>query len=634
MAAPPPHVAILGGGVAGMSAAHELAERGLRVTVYEKNPALPGGKARSVPVPGSAVGGRGPLPGEHGFRFFPGFYRHVTDTMRRIPFAGNERGVLDNLVPVDRIMLARMGKAPVVTLARFPRSLDDVRVLIAALFESDLELEPGERDFFASRLWQIMTSCQDRRFGEYERVGWWQFVDAERRSPAYQAVLGEGLTRTLVAAKAREASTKTGGDILVQLLATMADPGTHVDRVLNAPTNEAWLTPWLDHLRALGVDYRLGHALERFECDADRVVGAWVRDDRGALTRVTADVYVAAVPVEVAARALRTEFEAVHGTADEGEVRRMTRSIQRGHPAPDLSRSRDGSGVAPTVLTLDPSLASVLELAHSVAWMNGLQIYLDERVDVNAGHVIYADSPWALTSISQPQFWRDYDLSAVGDGRVRDVLSVDISDWDRPGVLSGRPAREAETKEEIFRDVWEQLKRSVNVGGRTLLRDDQLNGSCPWYLDGSIEFLHHPELLLEPQAFLGAGSRAGLSNAEPLLVNEVHTWTLRPDAHTAIPNLFLASDYVRTNTDLATMEGANEAARRAVNGVLEATGSRAPACDVWPMHEPLVLALLRQADRRRYARGLPWRDPLRGWRRLAHPALTAVADWRGRHAVP
>ena len=53
-------------------------------------------------------------------------------------------------------------------------------------------------------------------------------------------------------------------------------------------------------------------------------------------------------------------------------------------------------------------------------------------------------------------------------------------------------------------------------------------------------------------------------------MNLVGSWALRPEATTAIPNLFLASDYVRTHTDLATMEGANEAARRAVNGLLDA----------------------------------------------------------------
>src|SRR3954452_16510152 len=88
-------VAVLGGEMAGLKAAHELAERGFDVTVYERN-AL-GGKARSIGVPHTAGGGRRNLPGEHGFRFFPGFYHHVPDTMRRIPFAGNANGVWDNL---------------------------------------------------------------------------------------------------------------------------------------------------------------------------------------------------------------------------------------------------------------------------------------------------------------------------------------------------------------------------------------------------------------------------------------------------------------------------------------------------------------------------------------------------------
>ena len=62
--------------------------------------------------------GRGPLPGEHGFRFFPG------------------------------------------------------------LSHTDPGLEPGEREHFADRVWQLMTSCRERRIAEYERVGWWQFGGA------------------------------------------------------------------------------------------------------------------------------------------------------------------------------------------------------------------------------------------------------------------------------------------------------------------------------------------------------------------------------------------------------------------------------------------------------------------------
>lgn len=59
----------------GLSTAQELAERGFEVGVHEARKEF-GGKARSIPAPDSASEGRKPLPGEHGFRFFPGFYRY------------------------------------------------------------------------------------------------------------------------------------------------------------------------------------------------------------------------------------------------------------------------------------------------------------------------------------------------------------------------------------------------------------------------------------------------------------------------------------------------------------------------------------------------------------------------------
>ena len=56
------------------------------------------------------------------------------------------------------------------------------------------------------------------------------------------------------------------------------------------------------------------------------------------------------------------------------------------------------------------------------------------------------------------------------------------------------------------------------------------------------------------------------------------------------------------------MEGANEAARRAVNAILERSGSDRPRCGVWNLHEPDALAPFRAYDRARYRAGLPWDD--------------------------
>ena len=135
------------------------------------------------------------------------------------------------------------------------------------------------------------------------------------------------------------------------------------------------------------------------------------------------------------------------------------------------------------------------------------------------------------------------------------------------------------------------MKRSLNVDGQEVLRDEDLHY---WFLD--------PDITIDPK------DPGRMTDVEPLLVNRVNTWRLRPDAGTQIPNFLLASDYVRTNTDLATMEGANEAARWAVNAILDRSGSDAPRCQIWDLHEPDVLEPLRAYDKARYHAGLPWDD--------------------------
>jgi hypothetical protein len=193
----------------------------------------------------------------------------------------------------------------------------------------------------------------------------------------------------------------------------------------------------------------------------------------------------------------------------------------------------------------------------------------------------------ALTAVSQRQFWDAIDFARWGDGKTRGILSVDISQWDTPGS-NGKAAIDC-TRKEIADETWAQLKRSLNVGSAEILRDEDLHF---WFLD--------PDIVDDPS------DPARRGDVEPLLVNNANTWRLRPDAATAIPNFVLASDYVRTYTDLATMEGANEAARRAVNAILERSRSQQPRCQLWNLHEPDALAPFRAYDRARYQAGLPW----------------------------
>jgi 15-cis-phytoene desaturase len=530
-------VAVLGGGVGGLSAAHELVERGFQVSVFESKNQL-GGKARSLTVPNTGTGGRSDLPGEHGFRFFPAFYRHLPDTMMRIPTGGGA-SVFNNLVHATRILVARAGMPSVVLDARVPQSVEEWSLTFRDAL-TGIGVPDDEVLFFIDRLFALLTSCPERRIAEYETIPWWTFIDAGNHSLAYQTLLGKGLTRSLVAVRAQEGSTRTVGYILLQLLFGLLTYGGF-DRLLNGPTNDVWLTPWISYLRQRGVVFETGIVIKAFRSTGGQIQS--VIADRGGVTQeIKADYYVSALPVEA-----------------------MT-------PLIDDSLKAQA-----------PSLANLGKIR--TAWMNGIQFYLAQDVPLEFGHTLYADSPWALTSISQRQFWKENTLAGFGDGRTGGILSVDVSDWETAGVLYGKSAMQC-SAEEIKNEVWQQIKLHVNVAGAEVIRDENL---LTWFLDPDIQFPN-------PTA---------ATNLEPLMINTSGSLQFRPDASTEISNLFLASDYVKTFTDLACMEAANEAARRAVNALLIRTGSAATPCSVWPFMEPDFFAPLIEYDRLRFRLGLP-----------------------------
>ena len=541
---------MLGGGVGGLSAAHELAERGFKVTVYERG-AL-GGKARSFGVPRSAAGGRRPLPAEHGMRFFAGFYQNLPETMRRIPFGSNPNGTFDNLIAAPTARYSRWGGRSDFYVGYdvpdpYPWTLEAFRELVIGYLELTTNLPPHEIAYFVQRLLVFFSSGDERRFGQWEHTSWWDFVAAERFSEEYRRVLVSSVTRFVLAAKATEASARTIGLLWQAGIYNQMRRGSNgpFDRILDAPTNEAWIDPWVAHLRGLGVRFRTGAVVQRLELGGGRVVGAQVCDSRGR-RRVTADWFVCAVPVE--------------------RARRLW---------------------SPRILAADPRLRRMTQLRTS--WQNGLQFFVREPTPISHGHVLYEDSPWALSSISQAQFWGGGEDFArrYGRGEARDCISVDISDFEQPGIVYGKPARELRPGQ-IARDAWTQMKVHLNDTGHEELRDDVL---LSWFLD--------------PALVHSRNKRRIVRNEEPLMISTPGAWNNRPDAATAIPNLFLAADYVRVSIDTACMEGANHAARLAVNALLDAARSGADRAPTFDLYQPPEWEPFRRADDELYRQGQP-----------------------------
>ncbi len=534
-------VAVLGAGVAGLTAADELSQRHFEVDVFERRE-LVGGKAKSFPS--KPLPGLGRLPAEQGFRFFAGFYRHLPETMRNIPYRDGS-SVYSNLAEARHIALLRTSKAPVVMPASSCGFLHPEKVQLSLTrhpFMDNFGLNMQDLTFIEGRLLEMLGTCRERRLAEDEAIGWLEYCGATKpgRMGEYRTMMLT-MTRSLVAARAQEMSARTGGDILLQLQLAWSTPGAHPDRVLNGPTSEVWIGPWREKLEGAGVTFYTNHEVTGFDVEGPHLTAVRIQQTVGQPEprRLTGyDWYVCALPVEI-----------------------MTQLVDD------------------ALKEAAPSLANLGKLI--TRWMAGFMLYLRRDTRMVKGHSIYIDSPWALTSVSQAQFWPDHQGWII-PGSVEGILSVDISDWETAGRYVGKPARDC-TPEEICKEVLGEIRdHSQGADWEPLLADLNIAG---YFVDPDI---YQPN------------PRGANVNLEPLFINTASSWASRPQSQTEIDNLVLAADYVRTATDLATMEGANEAARRAVNCILDRAGSSEPRCKLWVPDEPRPFSVHRYRDRNRF----------------------------------
>jgi 15-cis-phytoene desaturase len=534
--APPPptvpkRVAVLGGGIGGMTAAHELIERGFEVDVYEARSEA-GGKACSQFIAGTGTNGRKDLPGEHGFRFFPSFYRHVIETMGRIPVTdgGVAGSVAGRIKPSDEMGMEEK-TAGFVFERHAPRNVGDFLQVTRTVGEFFGKTNVREADVarFSHAMLRFMISCDDRRNGEYEKMTFWDFVGGDQCDPSFQKYIYT--TRFMVAMDPKNGSARTVASKGLCILADFFRNGTRTDGVLDGPTTERWLEPWKNELTKRGVRFHFDSSVEELVLAGNRLSGV-----RVAGQTITADHYVLALPLD-RAQAL----------------------------------------ISDPLAAADPALAGVRRLKNAMSSMVGAQFFFSRPVPVCRGHVAYPDAPWALSSVSQGQFWRD-GVGGYGDGTVKDILSVDISDWYTIAPRLGKAAVDC-TAEEVLDEVWAQLVDALG---------DRIDkASLVWrHLDRNVEFT--------------AGQP--MHNTTPLLVHPPGSYFDRPGADIGIENLFLASDYVKTNTDLASMEGANEAARRAVNAILDAEGSTKDPCQIFSMADDVgsLVTVAKRLDRDLY----------------------------------
>lgn len=562
------------------------------------------------------------LPGEHGFRFFPAFYWHLFDTMKRTPIletvpvspvdAARRRAFLerygrfpdrayqidtrlvetprtayDNLVATTtQAIIGEHEAAPAFIPRARLRSLEATWRAVHALLTT-LSYTTEDLRRFERKLLKYVTSSSARREREYERISWWDFLDGDRFSPGFQEAM-DSWPQALVAMTAREGDARTQGNVTVQLLLDQVADVRYADGTLNGPTSEAWFAHWRRYLEMQGVEFVHGE-LRGIQHRDDGSIKLDLHRSDGQDAWVMDGYYLIALPLQEAQRIITKDL-----------VERYERSRPEGARDETLRRIHE----MPTGGLDAPHPEGALQ--H----LAGIQYYFAEDIQWVHGHTYYPDSDWGLSSISQALFWREkLDLA---DG-YRGTLSVCIASWYKKSRRTGKCAWES-SPDEIAREVWEQIMQGLrNRSARPAAPADERAPELPFAEPPEPLFYH-----LDANLRFRDDGRGGVaSNESPLLINRPDEWKARPGEPgryaIILDRLAFAGTYMKTYTRLTTMEAANESARHAVNAILrdaeriQPTGRNGNLCSTWPLEEREIedLKLLRDLDARLAERGLP-----------------------------
>ncbi len=563
-------VAVLGGGISGLTAAQELAERGFDVTVYELRadercgldeypggvcpPIKLGGLAASQystvgPYTGSLAQLR-PFPdrrghprdparavaGEHGFRFFPAYYIHIWDLFQRIPVyeridLGNgdvrwiptSRTIMDNVRRVVTQGTTVEGKPSLVFPREAPRSLAEFLTTTGQL--TALGFTPLDIQTFVSRLLDYLVTSPERRASELQNLSAYDYFvgRAAPGDPAlfnysnrFNSVLLE-MPRVLAAFDTRYGDARTNVSTYLQLQLQMDRRDTKADGVLNGPTTESWFDHWYRHLLELGVHFVHGEAVSLeppvFDSKQPPHLRPRVQVRLADGTRLAPDYTVVAVDAPAAERITASLRAAGTG----GTVHRLD-GFTTSPPPDDPLQPR-------ATRPLDRRDPYAIDAMGVKAWdrfqtLGGIQYYFDTEFQLLRGHMYYSGTEWALSSINQHGLWEKRPI-LDRDGHVS-ILSVDIGDFNTPSEHlkdvngQGKAARDC-TADEIAAEVWRQIVKALTSSAPAVA--EALLPWPAWYaIDRGIIMAGGP----------GQGDGRPIRNETPYLVPIVGDWDNRP----------------------------------------------------------------------------------------------------------
>jgi uncharacterized protein with NAD-binding domain and iron-sulfur cluster len=314
---------IIGAGISGLTVAHELVEKGFEVEVYEKGP-VAGGMARSTRTPSG-------VPSEHSWRGYAPFYYNAFEIMSRIPISKklsdcerNDRDIItfkDQKYDITDFVPKHPGGSIIKRLLESDKPLEQVWkdnkvawhmknpyvMSILEKYKIGSEVPPDVLDNLAKAGidFKLLTNKTDedikislvdypylsylfikyaivnkRRNNDTRLIDLvWPLQETSRQYLLdYLSGPGYGFDKNTISANHYCCFAYQ------QLYA-----GIHSWQVMNQPTSEAWIDPWVEYLSSKGVRFNFKSTMSSLTPGGAIINGELIK----------ADEYVLATPPEI-----------------------------------------------------------------------------------------------------------------------------------------------------------------------------------------------------------------------------------------------------------------------------------------------------------------------------------------------
>jgi len=331
-------------------------------------------------------------------------------------------------------------------------------------------------------------------------------------------------------------------------LAYQLSTGNSNWKVMNAPTNEAWIDIWVDFLKNKGVHFHFNTSLQKIMTGGDGDGGGrdntidYCIDHNN--TKIKGDEYI----ICINPNNLESIFQ--------------------------NSNMNDLAIIHKNVSTINNQISFRLGFNRKITFDNKHNKYKN-------GYVLM-DSPFNITFYAQDEFW---DTSVNLGNNIKSLWSGTCILTNNKGVLYNKTAIEC-TPDELLQEIITQFFNSKEL----LLLTGTLKESDIIFKEIFNDWYFNP-------------NTQQLESKNKKWVNNIYNEEYRPDNLTSYNNLYLAGSHTKTKVNIWSMEGAVESGKLTSNHILKKY--KLQECTIFQFEMPHIIKTIGKIDDVLYTLYLP-----------------------------